>query len=72
MKKIEQRALGCRILALLLAAGLCLFLARYFRSAGDWASSPFNRHLYNTEGQLAAGTVPVSYTLVRMRTICCV
>ncbi len=57
MKKIEQRALVCRILALLLAAGLCLFLARYFRSAGDWASSPFNRHLYNTEGQLAAGTV---------------
>ena len=45
MKKIEQRALVCRILALLLAAGLCLFLARYFRSAGDWASSPFNRHL---------------------------
>lgn len=57
MKKIEQRALVCRILALLLAAGLCLFLIRYFRSAGDWASSPFNRHLYNTEGQLAAGTV---------------
>ncbi len=57
MKKIEQRALVCRILALLLAAGLCLFLARYFRSAGNWASSPFNRHLYNTEGQLAAGTV---------------
>ena len=55
MKKIEQRALVCRILALLLAAGLCLFLIRYFRSAGDWASSPFNRHLYNTEGQLAAG-----------------
>ena len=57
MKKIEQRALVCRILALLLAAGLCLFLIRYFRSAGDWASSPFNLHLYNTEGQLAAGTV---------------
>ena len=57
MKKIEQRALVCRILALLLAAGLGLFLARYFWSAGDWASSPFNRHLYNTEGQLASGTV---------------
>lgn len=57
MKKIEQRALVCRILALLLAAGLGGFLVRYFRSAGDWASSPFNRHLYNAQGQLAAGTV---------------
>lgn len=57
MKKIEQRALICRILALLLAAGLCLFLVRYVLSAGDWASSPFNRHLYNAQGQLAAGTV---------------
>lgn len=57
MKKIEQRALVCRILALLLAAGLCLFLARYFRCAGSWASSAFNRHLYNTAGQLAVGTV---------------
>lgn len=57
MKKIEQRALVCRILALLLAAGLCVFLVRYFRSAGAWASSAFNRHLYNSAGQLAAGTV---------------
>lgn len=57
MKKIEQRALVCRILALLLAAGLVLFLIRYFRSAGSWASSAFNRHLYNSAGQLAAGTV---------------
>ena len=57
MKKIEQRALVCRILALLLAAGLCLFLVRYFRSAGNWASSAFNRHLYDSAGQLATGTV---------------
>lgn len=57
MKKIEQRALVCRILALLLAAGMGLFLAQYFRSAGDWASSAFNRHLYNSAGQLVAGTV---------------
>lgn len=57
MKKIEQRALVCRILALLLAAGLVLFLVRYFLSAGSWASSAFNRHLYNSAGQLAAGTV---------------
>lgn len=57
MKKIEQRAMICRILALLLAAGLGLFLVRYACSAGDWVSSAFNRHLYNSAGQLAAGTV---------------
>ena len=57
MKKIEQRAVICRVLALLLAAGMGLFLFRYIRSAGDWASSAFNRHLYNTQGQLAAGAV---------------
>lgn len=57
MKKIEQRALICRILALLLAAGMCLFVVKYLRNAGSWASSAFNRHLYNSAGQLAAGTV---------------
>ena len=57
MKKIERRAFVCLALALLLAAGLCLFLARYFLDGGEWASSAFNRHLYNTSGELASGTV---------------
>ena len=57
MKKIENRAIICRVLALLLAAGMGLFLFRYFTSAGKWASSPFNRHLYNNGGQLAVGSV---------------
>lgn len=57
MKKIERRAVVCAILALLLAAGLCLFLVRYLLDGGSWASSAFNRHLYNSDGVLASGTV---------------
>ncbi|SFP95710.1 peptidoglycan glycosyltransferase [Oscillibacter sp. PC13] len=57
MKKIERRAVVCMVLAMLLAAGLSLFLIRYFTDGGGWASSAFNRHLYNTDGQLASGTV---------------
>ncbi len=57
MKKIERRAVVCRILALALAVGLGVFLIRYFIDGGSWASSAFNRHLYDTNGVLASGTV---------------
>jgi len=57
MKKIERRGVVCTALALMLAAGLCLFLFRYFADGGSWASSAFNRHLYNTSGELASGSV---------------
>lgn len=57
MKKIERRALVCRLLALLLMAGMLVFLVRYLLSGGSWVSSAFNRHLYNTKGQLAVGAV---------------
>ncbi len=57
MKKIEHRAIICWVLALLLAAGLGLFLVRWVSSGGKWASSAFNRHLYNTDGVLSSGTV---------------
>ena len=57
MKKIEQRAVLCRILALFLGLGLCLFLGKYLLHGGSWASSAFNRHLYNRDGQLVVGTV---------------
>ena len=57
MKKIERRAFICLALALLLAAGLGFFLVKYFLDGGNWASSAFNRHLYNSSGQLASGTV---------------
>lgn len=57
MKKIENRAVLCRILALFLALGLCLFVGKLLLHGGSWASSAFNRHLYNSSGQLAEGTV---------------
>ena len=59
MKKIEQRALLCCVLALFLTAGLLVFLVKYVIDGGSWASSAFNRHLYNSDGQLAVGTVLV-------------
>ncbi len=57
MKKIESRAVVCALLALLLAAGLAVFVVRFVLHGGDWASSPFNRHLYDTNGTLAVGSV---------------
>ena len=57
MKKIDRRAFICRALALLLTAGLALFVVRWSLYGGKWASSAFNRHLYNSDGQLASGTV---------------
>ena len=56
MKKIENRAVVCLLLALVLAVGMVVFLFRYLTQGGSWASSPFNRHLYNAQGQLTAGT----------------
>lgn len=57
MKKIERRAVVCTMLALLLAVGLAVFLVKYLLHGGSWASSAFNRHLYDSSGVLAAGTV---------------
>jgi len=57
MKNIERRAVVCRVLALLLTAGLALFVVRFLFSGGSWASSAFNRHLYNNDGVLSSGTV---------------
>ena len=57
MKKIENRAVVCLLLAAALAVGMAFFLFRYLTQGGDWASSAFNRHLYNSQGQLTAGTV---------------
>ena len=57
MRKIEQRALLCKLLALLLSAGLLVFVVRWCVSGGRWAAAAFNRHLYNSAGQLASGSV---------------
>lgn len=57
MRKIEKRAVICLALAILLAAGLLVFVVKYCADGGQWASSAFNRHLYNSNGVLTAGRV---------------
>ncbi|NBH77363.1 penicillin-binding protein [Clostridiaceae bacterium] len=57
MKKIEKRAVLCMILAAVLLLGLGVYLYRFVRHGASWASFPSNRHLYNSSGQLASGTV---------------
>ena len=57
MRKIERRAIVCSLLALLLALGLGVFLVKYAINSGEWASSAFNRHLYNSDGVPISGSV---------------
>ena len=57
MKKIERRAVLCLVLAGALVLGLLVFLVRFGLYGSRWASSPFNRHLYNSQGMLLSGTV---------------
>ncbi len=57
MRKIERRAAVCWILAIALMAGVGLFVIRFVVNGRSWASSAFNRHMYNSSGQLLSGTV---------------
>ena len=57
MKKIEKRALLCLLLAAALLAGSALFVFRFVLNGGKWAAFAANRHLYNSQGQLALGRV---------------
>lgn len=57
MKKIEKRAVVCLLLALAMLLGLGLFCVRFVLSGGRWAGFAANRHLYNSQGQLAVGRV---------------
>ncbi len=57
MKKIQHRAFVVCILAMILTCGLGFFVFRWCTHGTAWASSPFNRHLYNSAGQLSSGTV---------------
>ena len=57
MKKIERRALLCLALAGVLALGMVVFLVLFAVNGSGWAAAPFNRHLYNSDGALASGTV---------------
>ena len=57
MRKIEKRSIFCLILAALLGLGLAFFCFQFVVDGGDWASYPYNRHLYNNAGQLKGGTI---------------
>lgn len=57
MKKIEKRAILCLILAFVLLLGLAIYGYRFVRHGASWASFPSNRHLYNSQGQLASGRI---------------
>ncbi len=57
MRKIEKRGVFCLILAALLGLGLALFCVRFVIDGGDWASYPYNRHLYDNSGRLKGGTI---------------
>lgn len=46
MKKITARAVVCLCLAGILSLGTLLFVGEFMIYAGDWASFPGNRHLY--------------------------
>ena len=45
------------ILAALLGIGLAFFCFRFVADGDDWASYPYNRHLYNNQGVLKGGTI---------------
>lgn len=57
MRKIEKRCLFCLILAALLGLGLLLYCVRFVLYGGDWASYPYNRHLYDNSGHLKGGVI---------------
>ena len=57
MRKIEKRGVFCLILAALLGLGLAVFCFQFVVYGGDWASYPYNRHLYSNSGQLKGGTI---------------
>ena len=56
MKKIERRAVMCLLLAVVLVAGLAIFIVRDIRDGSDWASYQGNRDVY-ADGRLAKGAL---------------
>ena len=57
MRKIEHRALFCRLILLAFIFGIVLFLVRYMRDSEKWYEQSYNKHLYSDNGELKTGTV---------------
>ena len=56
MKKQEKRSFICVLIAVVLVAGVGLFVARFFIHGGEWATFYGNQQIY-TDGMLNRGTV---------------
>ena len=56
MRKLEGRAVICILLALLLIAGLGLFIGKLVIHGDEWASFYANSHVYK-DGYMAVGSV---------------
>lgn len=56
MRKLERRAWICIFLALFLFLGTCVFVFRFVRDGGDWATFTGNLRLYSN-GYLAVGKI---------------
>lgn len=56
MKKLEHRAVLLLILAMILLAGLAVFVFRYVTQGSTWAMKYYNSHVYSS-GHLATGRV---------------
>lgn len=57
MRKIEQRSAACLLLCAALLLGSILFTVQFLVHGGRWVSFAANRHLYNSQGQMAVGRV---------------
>ena len=57
MRKIEHRALFCRLILLAFVFGIILFLIRYVRDSEKWYEQSYNKHLYSDSGELKTGTI---------------
>ena len=56
MRKLEKRAIICMTLAAVLFIGTGIFVFRFVKNGGEWATFYANQHIYN-EGRLDIGKV---------------
>lgn len=56
MKKLEKRSLICILIAVVLLAGVGLFVFRFVKHGGEWATFYGNQQIY-TDGLLNRGTI---------------
>lgn len=56
MKKLEKRSLICMLIAIVLMAGVGLFVFKFIKYGGDWATFYGNQQIYS-DGVLNRGTV---------------